>query len=202
MSKYLIILLAGILTNCETQSTNEESTQTQEESTEITPPNKTSETCNLDDFLNDPSILTEAKEIWRGTRQPMDDDQTFKVLYKLKEASESELPFYILVVDKINKLSDGALSEMTMQISYDFINKRTEEFFSTFQPVNCLLIEQNLNYPTSFAQKYGDYLSIDCDGAPTEQEYEMCTSEQIEELKKSCKSCEMNDFVIALKGSL
>ncbi len=193
-----VFIIIGFIEN----SKSEKESQNQ---TEIAPPKTKSVStrqCEIDQFLNSPDIINEAKQIWLEEIQPMDDEPTFKVLDKINTAPLSELPFYILVVDKINRMSDGALSEMTMSSSHSLINNRTKDFFSTFQPLNCLLKSQSLNYPSSFAQAYGGYVSLECDGAPTTKEYYKCTGNQIEELKQKCTSCDMTNFLTVLKGSL
>ncbi|MEM6525320.1 MAG: hypothetical protein AAGF85_13145 [Bacteroidota bacterium] len=203
MCKILILVCSiSIITGCVENTKSETEPQSQ---TEIESPKTQSvltNQCEIDKFLNSSDIIKEAKQIWLEEIQPMDDDPTFKVLDRINNSPLPEFPFYILVVDKINRASDGALSEMIMSSSYNLINNRTKEFFSTFQPLNCLLKSQGLNHPSSFAQAYGGYLSLDCDGAPTTEEYENCTENQIEELKQKCVLCDMTNFLIALKGRL
>jgi len=154
MNKYLSILLTLTLISCDNPKTQEQH-QASLESSEVKSSDKKAERCTIEGFLNDPNILSEAKEIWNDTRQPIDDEATSNILNKLTQASESELPFYILVVNKINGMADGALTEMTMSAAFEFVNGKTELFFDLYNNSHCLLKQQNLTSLNSFADNTG-----------------------------------------------
>ena len=160
-----------------------------------------SDTCSIEYFLNAPEIHDLSKSFWQGEFRPSDDQPTQSILNNLETSNKKHLPFYILVVDKINKMADGALTEMTIYATRDLVENKTLEFFNFFNDPHCLS-KKHLKTPHSFAQQYAYYLGMHCDNEESEENFEDCVKGAIITLQSKCKDCEMEQFISVIEYEL
>jgi hypothetical protein len=66
---------------------------------------------NINAYLKNPEIPKVAKIYYVGKFRASDDDSTFSILDSLSTKNNAARPFYILLVSKMAKSADGALSE-------------------------------------------------------------------------------------------
>ncbi len=83
----------------------------------------------IDFYLNHPNISKNAKSLYKCEIVPSDDSCTFAILDSSCTKNAETRPFYLHLLMFMNRISDGALSEVTGQYDFNFLNKYPNEFF-------------------------------------------------------------------------
>ncbi len=112
-------------------------------------------------YLNNEKISKSAKDYYNGKYQAADDARTFSILDSLKTHNSSTRPFYIYLVSKMMKKSDGALSEALGSECRNFIEwhpNEVIEFLYSNKPI------ANREFIDNWAKTLAGEFMIDCEG--------------------------------------
>ncbi|MES2775450.1 MAG: hypothetical protein V4722_14845 [Bacteroidota bacterium] len=75
---------------------------------------------DISSYLNNPRVIKDAKDYYRGKFRASDDTRTFNICDKINaKKSDTLLPFYLLCFSKILVKADGALSEAACDYTYE-----------------------------------------------------------------------------------
>ncbi len=113
-------------------------------------------------YLKNPAISKAAKIYYAGKFRASDDDTTFSILDSLRTKSDTNRPFYILLVSKMAKSADGALAEAVFPTCVDFFYKQPDDLIeflyaksqnANFKSYWALAIVQGLDLDDKYDQK-------------------------------------------------
>ncbi len=112
-------------------------------------------------YLNNPTISTAAKDYYAGKYKASDDARTLSILDSLKTTNNSTRPFYIYLVSKMMKRSDGALSEALGEVCRNFAEWHPDEAIAFLYSNKAMA---NPEFIDSWAKILAGEFRIDCEG--------------------------------------
>lgn len=116
-------------------------------------------------YLSDLPLKKGGELILSDSIRPTDNFITFSIMDTITGCSKSDLSFYLKVVEKILYNADGALAEAVGSYTWDFIEKRPDEFIRHLDTLNNEQIIKWARY--TFGEMYFAYpkesLKTKCD---------------------------------------
>lgn len=114
----------------------------------------------ISSYLDSKYISQVAKDYYNGKFTATDDSRTLSILDSVATANHSTRPFYLLLMSRMMKSADGALSEAIGERCKDFVEQHPN------QTISFLFNERGQKFLDSWGKAIAAELTIDCEDHP------------------------------------
>ena len=116
---------------------------------------------NVSYYLNNREISKTAKDFYNNKFSESDDKKTLSIIDSLKTRNSLTRPFYIYLVSRMMRKSDGALSEVLGIACKNFIESHPDYAFDFLFSASRMT---NQGFIDSWAESVAGEFQIDCEG--------------------------------------